>query len=189
MTKQEFSKLAMMMRTCYPRETILPNNNAMDTWFEMLKDIPFDVASAGLQKWCLTNKWSPAISDIRAMAVEVSVESEKDWSEGWQEVQRAVMHYGMYRPDEAMESMSPITRKVVKRLGWMEICTSETPEVNRANFRMIYERESERAKRDAQVSQNVKELIDRIQTKNNFTEIEQRDYDFDALEQKLMEAK
>lgn len=188
MTENEFAEFAMALRTLYPKETILPNDNAMDMWFEMLKDIPYNVASAGLQKWCLTNKWSPAISDIRAFSVEVSQGDISDWSQGWSEVQSAVSRYGMYRPDEALESMSPVTREVVKRLGWTEICTSETPEVNRANFRMIYERESARAKQDAQIPDKVKNLIGEIQAKNSFTQIEKRDYDFDDIERKLMEA-
>lgn len=173
MTKQEFSKIAITMRTCYPRENILPNNDAMNTWYELLKDLPYEVIFTGLQKWTLTNKWSPAISDLRSMAVEVSHETERDWSEGWKEVQSAISCFGMYRPEEALDSMSPITRQIVKRLGWMDLCTSENTEVDRANFRMIYERESERARKDAQIPQPIKDRIGEI--RNSFT-------DFKALE-------
>lgn len=165
MTKQEFSKFAITLRTCYPKETILPNNDAMDTWYGLLQDIPYEIASTGLQKWAMTNKWSPSIAEIREFSVEVKQGQQIDWSEGWQEVQKAIRHFGMYRPDEAMESMNPLTQKVVRRLGFQNLCLSESQETDRANFRQIFQAEAEREKKDSQISPRVKELIGGIQTK------------------------
>ncbi len=166
MTQNEFAKFAMAMRTMFPKEEkLLPTRESVEMWFELLKDIPYYVASTGLQKWAVTHQWSPSIADIREMAVDVTKGAQKDWGEAWQEVQNAISRFGYYRADEAVESLSPLTRQVVKRLGFEELCTSETPEINRANFRMIYQQVADREKQDAQIPQTLKNLISQTQTK------------------------
>jgi hypothetical protein len=57
MTKQEFATFAMALKTYYPREQILPNQQAMELWYRELQDIPMQVAEATLRKWVSTNKW------------------------------------------------------------------------------------------------------------------------------------
>lgn len=46
-----------------------------------------------------------------------------------------------------------------------ELKEKANPEVERANFRMIYEQLAERSKRDSQISDKLKSLIDSTQTK------------------------
>ena len=79
--------------------------------------------------------------------------------EAWQEVLNAIRKYGSYQEKEALESMDETTRRVVNRLGFRNICTSEEIQVDRANFRMIYEQEVQREKQDAQIPPKLKELI------------------------------
>ncbi len=166
MNKKEFATFTMALKTYYPRENLLPNEQAMELWFSQLQDIPFDVAQAGLQKWVSLNKWSPSIADIREMYTSIVQGELPDWGEAWEEVQKAIRIYGHYRVEEAMESLSPLTYKVVKRMGFKNICISETPQTERANFRMIYENLAEREKKDAQIPLQLKQLIGDIQKQN-----------------------
>ena len=159
MDKKEFATFAMALKTYYPRENLLPNDQAMTLWFSQLQDIPFEVAQAGLQKWVATNKWSPSIADIREMYTSIVQGDLPDWGEAWEEVRKAIRNYGSYRPQEAMNSLSPLTRKVVERMGFTNICMSETPQTERANFRMIYEQLADRQKKDAQIPIGLKMLI------------------------------
>ena len=71
MTKQEFGKLAAAIRTYYPKEQILPNQQAIELWYSHLKDMPYNLACAVLNKWVSENKWSPTIADIKQTAREV----------------------------------------------------------------------------------------------------------------------
>ena len=165
MTDKEFATFAMALKTYYPRENLLPNDKAMELWFRQLQDIPFKVAEIGLQKWVSLNKWSPSIADIREMASTITKGELPDWGDAWQEVQRAIRCYGSYRADEALESLSPLARKATERIGFTNICMSESPEASRANFRMIYESLADREKRDAQIPESVKNMIGQIQNK------------------------
>lgn len=163
MDKKEFSMFAMAVRTYYPKENILPNQQAMELWFRELQDIPYQVAEAGLRKWVSTNKWSPSIAEIREMAATVQHGNIPDWGDGWEQVLKAIRHFGMYREAEAMASLDDITKQCVERLGFRNICLSENIAADRANFRMMYETTANRKKQDMQLPVTLASLIAGIQ--------------------------
>ena len=175
MNKQEFSTFAMALRTYYPKENILPNQQAMELWYRELQDIPYQVAETGLRQWVSTNKWSPSISEIREMASEVRVGSLPEWGDGWEEVIKAIRKYGMYMVDEAMESFTPVTKQCVERLGFKNLCMSENIAADRANFRMIYESIRERKQKENQISLPLKTIIQGIQEKESSYLLEKKD--------------
>ena len=159
MDRKEFALFASALRTYYPREKLLPNEQAMELWFKQLQDIPYKLAELTLNTWVATNKWSPSIADIREKATGYIHGEAKEWGEAWQEVLKAITKYGSYQELEALESMSETTRRVVDRLGFRNLCMSEEIQVDRANFRMIYEQEIQREKHNAQIPQNLKAII------------------------------
>lgn len=162
MIKNEFAIFASALKTYYPRENLLPNTQAMELWFKQLEDIPYKVAETALNKWVATNKWSPSIADIRAQASEIVNGAIPDWGKGWEQVENAIRRYGTYREGEALESFDEITRQAVNRLGFKNICLSENPQADRANFRMIYEELAQRKKQDDQVPEQIKLLINKM---------------------------
>jgi hypothetical protein len=174
MEKQEFAMLAAAMRTYYSKENLLPNQQAMELWYRELKDIPFPVAEAALRKWVATNKWSPSIAEIREMTVNVTQGDEPTWGEAWEKALHAVRRYGMYRPKEALDSLDPLTRRCVEKVGFREMCMSENIAVERANFRMIYETLAERRKTEQQLALPLREAISRLQIGGGMLQIGER---------------
>lgn len=164
MNEKEFATLSMAIRTYYPKENILPNKEAMQLWFRELQDIPFPVAEASLRKWVSTNKWSPSIADIRELSANVQNGDIPDWGEGWEEVQRAIRKHGMYNVKGAMDSFTPLTRQVVERLGFRNICVSENPMAERANFRQCYEILAKREQTRQQVALPLQDTIKQLQS-------------------------
>lgn len=162
MDKKEFALFASALRTYYPKENLLPNTQAMELWFMQLQDIPYQVAEATLNKWVVTNKWSPSIAEIREISSSMINGDIPDWGEGWEQVLKAIRKYGSYNIKGAMESFDPITKKCVERLGFKNICMSENLSVERANFRMMYETYAERKKMDAQIPANLMNRIAEI---------------------------
>lgn len=79
MNKFEFSNIVKAIRTYYPKETILPNDEAMTLWYDQLKDLDYKATAEGLKKWVAVERWSPSIADLREAAqreereVEISV--------------------------------------------------------------------------------------------------------------------
>lgn len=160
MDKQEFGQFVAALRTYYSKENLLPNQAAVALWYRQLQDIPYPVACAVLDKWVATNKWSPSIADIREAVSEIqSGGPAPDWGEGWEETIRAIRRFGYYNEQEAMESLTPLTRETVRRLGFKTLCMSENDVADRANFRQIYEIVSKRQTEARKIPLPVREKI------------------------------
>lgn len=165
MDKREFATFAAALKTYYQKENLLPNSQAMELWYRQLQDIPYIVAEAALQKWVATHKWSPSIAEIREMAMTVTAGEKLLWSDGWEQVQTAIRKYGSYNIPAAMEYFDDVTRQTVKRLGFRELCMSENPMQDRANFRDIFNMIAERKEKAQQLPASLTELIGEIQRK------------------------
>lgn len=148
MTFDEFKMLVKGMKAVYTSQNFLPDEDSVKIWFQMLKDLDYPVTSAAIQKYMLTNKFPPTIADIREMSSEVQNGEIPEWGEGWEQVLKAIRNYGTYRIPEAMASFDPITKKCVERLGLRNICMSENINIDRANFRMMYEQLRERQQKE-----------------------------------------
>ena len=160
MTKREFGLFAAAIRTYYPRENILPNEQAHDLWFRQLQDIPFPVADAILAKWVATNKWSPSIADIRDSMAEIQNGGPADdWGEAWDQAMTAIRRFGSYDEDGALASLPPLTRETVRRLGYKSLCWSENQVADRANFRQVYEILSKRKVETDKIPLPVRETL------------------------------
>ena len=171
MSKQEFMLIVNAMRSYWPREKILPTQEAISLWYQELADIDYTTATTTLRKIAATSKWSPSIAELRETAAEITHGEIPEWADGWEEVRHAMRFYGSYRPEEALQSMTPITRQAVERLGFAELCASENEGVDRANFRMIYEQIAERTKKSDQINPAVRERIAAVQG-SKYTAIE-----------------
>ena len=165
MDKKEFGLFASALKTYYPKENLLPNQQAMELWYRQLQDIPYQVAELALNKWVSTNKWSPSIAEIREQAAGIRCGDKPLWSDGWDATLRAIKRYGSYGQAEAMASLDDITRQTVKRLGYLELCRSENIMADRANFRMIFEQIAERENIARQMPVSLTNLIESVREK------------------------
>lgn len=166
MDKKEFAIFVSALKTYYPRENLLPNQQAMALWYRELCDIPYKVAEASLRKWVANNKWSPSISEIRELSANITIGNVPDWGEGWEQVLKAIRRYGMYEEGAALNSLDDITRKAVERLGFRNICISENISTDRANFRMIYEQLAERRKKEMNTPAKLQQTIELLLLEN-----------------------
>lgn len=76
MTAKEFGILADAIKTYFPRDNVLPTENAMRLWYSELKDLPYQVAQTALRKYVATNKFAPTIADIREQAAELNAQEQ-----------------------------------------------------------------------------------------------------------------
>lgn len=165
MNKQEFSLFAMALKTYYPREALLPNNQAMELWFRELCDIPYNVAEMALRKWVATNKWSPSIADIREMTSNIVNGEQMTWGEAWEKVLEAIRRFGHRNQGEALASLDPLTRRCVEGIGFMELCMSENIMVERAHFQRLFEVYSKREQVNKQIAPPLLEAMKMMQLK------------------------
>ena len=150
------------MKSVYTSPNFLPDAEAIKMWFALLGDLDYNIANIAIQKYMLTGKFPPTIADIRELATSVKTGDIPLWSDGWEEALMAIRKYGSYRENEALESMSEITRMTVQRLGFRNICLSENITAERANFRDIYKELAERKQREVNLPTNLSNLIEQV---------------------------
>lgn len=76
MNRQQFGQFAMALKTYYPKENILPNNQAMELWFNQLGDLDYMIAQEVLNNWVRKSKWSPSIAEILKEARGIEIENK-----------------------------------------------------------------------------------------------------------------
>jgi hypothetical protein len=163
--RKEFATFAMALRTYFPKENILPNQQAMELWYREIEDIPYQVAEAALRKWVATNKWSPSIADIREMTTNIQNGDPLTWGESWERALNSVRRFGSYNQKAALESLDPLTRKCVESIGFMTLCMSENIMVERAHFQKIFEIYQKREQVDRQIPLALQQTINTLQIK------------------------
>ena len=172
MDAHDFAVWVSALQTYYPRFNMLPNGEAIELWYTELNDIPFEVLSAALRKWVNTERWPPSIAEIRALCAEIVQGKTPDWGAAWKEVTNAIGRHGYLEERKALESLSPLTRQAVSRIGWTDICTSQSREILRAQFRQVYEIVAKRDAEDRQLPPALKEQIALIGAPNQTKLIE-----------------
>jgi hypothetical protein len=112
-------------------------------WSEMLADVPLETALRAV-KYLMAcgSPFPPSISEIRRAMVEMSAppEYQIDALQSWLEA--SLVTEG-YCEEEGMEKLSPLTREVVRALGWYTIREGD-PEVVRGHFLKFFEMARER---------------------------------------------
>ena len=144
----------------------------MDVWYALLHDLDYQILSKVLQQYMLTNKFKPTVAELREIYTELVSPTISDWSEGWEQVSKAIGHCGMYQEKAAMESFDEITRGVVKRLGFQNICLSENIVADRARFAEIYQAIKKRKRTEVNVESALPNLWEMVQ--NRLAELAQK---------------
>ena len=163
----EFKVLVKALKSVYTKDNFLPDGESIKVWYSLLRDIPYKVLHTAIQKYVMTNKFPPTISELRELCAELTFGEQKDWGDGWEQVLIAIRRHGMYNEGAALESMDDLTRQCVERLGFKNICLSENISIDRANFRQLYQSLSERRKNDEVLPLSVKTKMAELLEQND----------------------
>lgn len=163
MNYDEFKEVVKGMKSIWSKSDFIPDRFAFDMWYGLLRDLPYENCILAVKRYALLSKWPPTIAEIREQAVIIQSDI-KDWSEGWDEVRRAIRQFGRYGKAEALKSMSPVTANVVARIGWVNICMAQENEqaAIRANFRNVYNQIVTAEKEQAALPETLKAEIKQI---------------------------
>lgn len=183
MTAKEFGLLSDAIKTYFPRDNVLPTENALRLWYAELKDIPYQIAYAALRKYVSTNKFAPTIADIREQAAELYNQREGDISENtaWQLVWKAICNSG-YHAEEEFEKLPEMVKRAVgsasqlRQWGLSEV-NDNTISYWKSDFQRIYRLERQKELERRKLSPDVLKLIQGQNTaleQQNRTQVEQK---------------
>jgi len=135
----------------------------INLWITMFADTDKEIMNLAIQKIIATSKYFPTVAEVRETIAEISTGYVIDGGAAWGEVISAIRNYGQYRETKALESMSEMTRTVVQRMGWHNLCMSEDMEIDRAHFLKIYQAEEKRQKQKNSLPLEIQQKIEQKQ--------------------------
>ena len=161
MTRTEFSKLMAFVTAAVDKPVARPT---IDAYFEMLQDLPYDLAAVAVKKIIATDEYPtlPTIGKIRQAAAEISRGHILSAPEAWGMVLKAVHEYGYYREGEALASLPGQVAEVVRWMGWQTICMSEKISVDRGQFLRMYETHQKREQEQALLPPAVRDMMKQL---------------------------
>jgi len=120
MTRQEALKLVAILEAAYPRQEL--RRDTVEIYAMFLQDLDYKVAERVIAQHIRTQKWFPAISEIREACVEL-VHNLPSIEEAMEIIRSAVQRYdyGAIRDNDLL-------RQAVATVGFEKIGYSEYPE-------------------------------------------------------------
>lgn len=166
MNAKEFGFLADAIKTYFPRDNVLPTENAMRLWYEELKDIPYQLAHLALQKYVCTNKFAPTIADIREQVAELNNQNEEELNEtaAWSIAWKAICNSG-YHAEEEFAKLPPVIQRTVhspaqlREWALLENIDGKTITVLQSDFQRAFRVEQQRERERSKLSPDVLKLM------------------------------
>lgn len=116
---------------------------------DLLVDLDVTAARAAVERLAATSKWLPRVAEIREAALAATLGPVRTGAEAWGDVQRAFQRASA---DWTPTFADPVVGRVVRALGWRDLCLSENTVADRARFIEAYEQIAASERRDAQVA-------------------------------------
>ena len=189
MTAKEFGFLADAIKTYFPRDNVLPTENAMRLWYSELKDIPYQLAHTALRKYVSTNKFAPTIADIREQVAELNDQNEEELNEtaAWYLVLKAIRRSTYYSEEEFVKLPATVQRAVASPKQLWEWATLEdvdgkTLTVIQSNFQRTFRMEQQRERERNKLSPDVLKLMRPL----NNPQIEDKPKELSVEEQRMI---
>lgn len=137
MKREEFVKCMGFLSSAYKQDF---NKDELNVWYEFFKDDNLENLKQVIKNIILKNKYLPSIAELKEELNYINNPQLKlSADDEWLKVINAIKNYGIYKYDEAIKEMTPLTRKVIKQLGgWQTICQSTDGDWLRKNFISIY---------------------------------------------------
>ncbi len=179
MKVEEFANLADAIKTYFPRDNMLPTEESMELWFDMLKDLDYKLAFYGLKKYVSLNKFPPAISDIREYATSIGEPGELNEMEAWSLVREAISN-SAYNSVEEFAKLPPLVQKAVGLPGQLRtwaIDENYSEAVVSSNFIKTYRVALARHEENKKIPLKVRQLIERTYSDSYSVQIEQKRQD------------
>lgn len=167
MTFKEFGIIADAIKTYFPRDNVLPTENAMSLWYDGLKDLSYPIVNIALKKYVQTNKFAPTIADIREQAALLDKQNqnyELNETKAWSIVWKAICNSG-YHAEEEFEKLPPIIQKTVgspaqlREWAMLEDIDGNTITVLQSNFQRTFRVEQKRENDRQKLSPEIRKLL------------------------------
>lgn len=135
-TEIEIGKLITALALMYPAVQI--GEQTITVYVNALKDVPLNALSAAVEQAGSEAEFFPSVAEIRKRVFQITspLAENPNGMAKWGEVKAEMRRSGFYRVPKFED---PLVARVVRALGWQELCSSENEEADRAHFARIYD--------------------------------------------------
>jgi hypothetical protein len=161
-------KILSVMTLAYPKFELKPDT--LEVYILMLRDLDPVVLDQAAKICMATKTFFPAVAEIRAAAAEVTARANHlpSAGEAWGEITDKIKTHGNTMTGKEYPTFSnPVVERVVKFMGWNNLCLSENEIADRARFLQIYEAEERRTREDMQYLPETHQQIEKLAAVND----------------------
>lgn len=166
MTKDQFKILVKAMKAVYTNPGFIPDNDAFDVWYSMLKDLDYALASRSVQMHMQTEETPPTVAGIRKQSAKLKADETDDLNEtaAWSLVLKAIRR-STYYSDEEFVKLPPVVQRAVssprqlREWATLEDVDGKTLTVIQSNFQRTFRVEQQRERERRKLSPDVLKLM------------------------------
>lgn len=138
MTKEEFVKAMTYLAIAYNKEY---TEEQLNVWYDFFKNENYEEFKQAIKRIIPKKTYIPSIAELKNELTHIkSPILQLKADEEWEKVRSAIRKYGFYRSDEAIESLNPLTARVVNAIGgFQNLCQSTNTDWSRKNFIEMFE--------------------------------------------------
>ena len=166
--REQFKILVKAMKAVYTKPEFLPDQDAFNVWYMMLRDLSYEVLSSAVQKHMMTSPYPPTIADLRAAAAQFApgeADTQLTELEAWELVRRAISNSG-YHASEEFELLPRLVQKAVGNPAnlreWAAMDIDTVNSVEQSHFIRSYRTVVSREKDMQKLSPVMRQLIDKV---------------------------
>ena len=166
MTKDQFKILVKAMKAVYTNPGFIPDNDAFDVWYSMLKDLDYALASRAVQMHMQTEETPPTVAGIRKQSAKLKADETDDLNEtaAWSLVLKAIRRSTYYSDEEFAKLPATVQRSVaspkqLREWAMLEDVDGKTLTVIQSNFQRTFRAEQQRERERSKLSPDVLKLM------------------------------
>jgi len=171
MTEREFTTIVAGLKAIYSDPKYIEGKFAMDMWYGLLKDIPYDVANMATQAYMQSEKFPPTPADIRRYASQITSPITDDIGEveAWGKVSKAICN-SLYHSEEEFARLPKLIQQTlgnhIRLRELAELDAGQLQTVEASNFMRSYRAKLEAHKREMQLNDSLRLSISQMRQKN-----------------------
>ena len=166
MTKEQFKVLVKAMKAVYTNPGFIPDQDAFDVWYSMLKDLDYAIASRAVQMHMQTVETPPTVAGIRKQTAKLQADESDDLNEtaAWSLVWKAICNSG-YHAEEEFAKLPPVIQRAVhspaqlREWALLENIDGKTITVLQSDFQRTFRAEQQRERERNKLSPDVLKLM------------------------------
>ena len=173
MNQEQLLKALKYLGTAYNKEF---TQEQASVWFDLFKDDDYKTFSQAIKRLISTKQFIPSISEIKQEMALINTPSlQLDPDEEWETVLIAIRKYGYYKPIEALATLKPLTKHIVKIIGWGRLCSSESIQWERKEFIELFKNKKDNAEEVAMLSEPTMTLAELTRKAQEHLQIEKNE--------------